>query len=134
MIDVMKVAGTMLLSLLLASGAVFVGNDRTTLVPPPELVAEQFTRDVATRRYDRAVKYVENASGITLVNVRLGGDRLQAGAGAVENVEGEPGWIRGEQAAASAILTTTRAGRVRYVFRMARRNGLWKIVEWQQAR
>lgn len=111
--------------------AVVLRGDTTVTVPSPETVGEQFARQVATRRYDRALQYVDDRSGITLITVRLAGDALQERAGALDRIEGEPGWIQGDRAAASAVLRTARAGRVRYTFRFARRNGVWKIVEWE---
>lgn len=38
--------------------AVETFNDRETLVPPPDAVAEGFTREVLTKRWDRAQKYL----------------------------------------------------------------------------
>jgi hypothetical protein len=123
-----------LISTAVALGFVFVvlvtGGDRTVLVPPPEAVAEQFTRQIATKRYDRASHYVDKASGITEINIRLAGEALHATAGAVDAVEGEPGRINGDRATASAVLMTAKAGRVRYMFQLARVQQLWKIVEW----
>ena len=118
----------------LALGFVFVvlvaGQDRTILVSPPEAVVEQFARQIATKRYDRATPYLDDASGITEINVRLAGEALHATAGAIDSVEGEPGAMDGDRATASALLITEKAGRVRYMFRLARVRHLWKIVEW----
>jgi hypothetical protein len=111
--------------------AVVLGGDSTITVPSPEAVSEQFARQIATRRYDRALQYVDDRSGITLTTVRLASDALHDRGGAVDRVEGEPGRIEGDRATASAMLLTERAGRVRYNFQLARRNGLWKIVEWE---
>jgi hypothetical protein len=38
--------------------AVKAANDRETLVPPPDAVAEGFTREVLTKRWDRANVYL----------------------------------------------------------------------------
>jgi len=130
MLDLLKV----LISTAVALGIVFAvlvtGEDRTVLVPPPEAVAEQFTRQIATRRYDRATQYVDHSSGITEINIRLEGEALHARAGGIDRVEGEPGHIDGNRATASAALMTEKAGRVRYLFQLARVQRLWKIVEW----
>jgi hypothetical protein len=128
-----------LLNVLIVSGlalsvtfiAVVLSGDTTVTVPSPETVSEEFARQIATRRYDRALQDVDDRSGITLTTVRVAGDALHERAGAVDRVEGEPGRIEGDRASASAVLLTERAGHVRYSFRLARKNGLWKIVEWE---
>jgi hypothetical protein len=130
--DGLKVLTTTALAFAVVAVAVTYGRDTTIFVPPPEAVAEQFTRDVSAKRYDRALKYVASDSGITYVNVRLGGEELQRHAGAVASVEGEPGSIDGDRATGSAVLITERAGRMRYKFRFARRQGVWKIAEWSE--
>lgn len=133
MSDLLKVLSVSLLALAIVAGAVFYGDDTTVTVPPPEVVAEEFTRQVAARRYDRALTYVDRHSGITLVTVRLGGEALHRRAGAIDRVEGEPGRIDAtRQATATAVLTTQRDGRVRYAFRFARVDGVWKITVWEQ--
>lgn len=132
--DLLKVLGGTALALAVIAGAILYGRDTTIMVPVPEAVAEDFTRQVATRRYDRALQYIDNGSAMTLVNVRLAGEALRERAGAIDRVEGEPGRIEGNQAAASAVMTTEQAGRIRYWFRFTRRNGLWKIIDWQEHR
>ena len=117
--------------LAITSAAVTLGGDSTVLVPPPESVGEHFARLVASRRYDRALQQVDDMSGITLTTVRLGGDSFLEQNGAVDNVVGEPGPIRGNEAVASALLITERSGRVRFNYRLTRRRGLWKIAEWE---
>jgi hypothetical protein len=130
MTDLVKVVAATLVVLAAVAGVVIGGQDSTYFVPPPQAVVENFTRDIAARRYDRAVKFVDPTSGITEINVRLGGDELHARAGAIDQVEGEPGVIAGDRATASAVLITENAGRIRYFFRLARSSNTWKIVEW----
>jgi hypothetical protein len=130
MSDVAQVVGATLAALAVVAAVVIGGQDSTYFVPPPEAVAESFTREIASRRYDRAMEFVDPSSGITEINARLGGEALHARAGAIDEVQGDPGAITGERASASAVLITERAGRVRYAFRLARRGHTWKIVEW----
>jgi hypothetical protein len=132
MSDVAKVLAATVVALAVVAGVVIGGQDSTYFVPPPEAVAESFTREVATRRYDRAMEFVDPTSGITAINARLGSEELHGRAGAINDVKGDPGAITGERATASAVLTTEKAGRVRYFFRMARRAHTWKIVEWSE--
>jgi hypothetical protein len=125
-----KVLVATLVALAAIAAVVIGGQDATYFVPPPEAVAESFTREIASRRYDRAMQFVDPASGITEINARLGGEELHGRAGAVDNVQGEPGTMTGGRATASAVLITENAGRIRYTFRLARRRHMWKIVEW----
>jgi hypothetical protein len=111
--------------------AAVLGGDSTIAVPPPESVGEQFARQIAAGRYDRALQYVDERSGITLTTVRRAANALDSTAGNVHQVEGEPGRIEGERATASAVLMTERAGRVKYHYRLVRNSGVWKIVEWE---
>jgi hypothetical protein len=130
MSDLVKVIAASVVALGIVAVFVIGGKDATYFVPPPEAVAESFTRQLAARRYDRAVQYVDARSGITTINARLGGEALHARAGEVDDVVGEPGSIEGDYATASAVVITERAGRVRYMFRLARTAHVWKIVEW----
>ena len=108
------------------------GRDSAVLVPPPESVAEQFVRQLATRRYDRALQYVDEDSHMSLATVRAAAEALHERVGAINVVEGRPGYIAGERASATAALLTEDAGEITEAFTMVRRNGLWKIVEWRR--
>ena len=130
MTDLMKVVAATVVALAAVAAVVIGGQDSTYFVPPPEAVAESFTREIAARRYDRATQFVDPTSGITEINVRLAGEELHGRAGAIDNVVGDPGIIEGERATASAVLITEKVGRVRYFFRFARTGHVWKIVEW----
>jgi hypothetical protein len=130
MIDLIKIIGAGAVALAVVGAVVIGGQDTTYFVPPPEAVAESFTRAVAARRYDRAVAHVDPRSGLTEINARLGGEALHERAGSIETVEGDPGVIAGDNATASAVLITEKAGRVRYFFKLTRTGYLWKISEW----
>jgi hypothetical protein len=130
--DLVKVVAAIAVALGVVAAVVIGGQDSTYFVPPPEAVAESFTREIAARRYDRVMQFVDRTSGITEINARLGGEELHARAGAIDSVEGIPGVITGERATASAVLITEKAGRVRYFFRFSRTGHTWKIVEWAE--
>ena len=115
-----------------AAAAAVLDGDTNTVVPPPESVVEQFARHIAARRYDRALQHVDEGSGITLTTVRMGAEALRGRAGSIDQVEGEPGTMADDRATASAVLTTRRVGRIRYVCSLERRHGLWKIAEWEE--
>jgi hypothetical protein len=129
--DLLKVLVASAIALAVIGFAVFVRNDATMMVPPPEAVAEEFARELATGRYEMALPHVESTSAITLSSVRVAGENLTARSGRVDQVEGEPGAIDGAHAMASALLTTER-GQVRLRFRLVRTSGVWKIVGWEQ--
>jgi hypothetical protein len=133
MADLLKAVIATLVAMALVAAIVMEGRDTTFLVPPPEAVAEEFARQIAAKRYDRAIRDVDERSGITTINARLASEELHATGGEVDNVEGEPGMIDGDHATASAVLITEKAGRVRYLFRFTRVNELWKIIEWRKA-
>jgi hypothetical protein len=129
--ELLKILLVTAIALGVAAGGASVGDGKT-VVPPPESVVEEFARQIAARRYDRAMEHIDNRSGISFTTVRLGGEALQERAGDVDSVEGEPGEMAGDRATASAVLTTRRAGRIRYSCGLQRRNGLWKIAEWNE--
>jgi hypothetical protein len=119
---------------LAAAAAAVMQGDTKTVVPPPESVVEQFARHIAARRYDRALQHVDDRSGITLTTVRLAGEALHERAGDIDQVEGRAGHIAGDRATAAAVLTTERAGQIRYACGLVRRHGVWKISEWEEIR
>jgi cell shape-determining protein MreC len=66
-----------------AAFAVQTLEDRQTFVPGPDAIAEAFTREVLTKRYDRANSYLANE----VPREEL--EQLQARLGEVQNVETE---------------------------------------------
>jgi hypothetical protein len=129
MIDVFRIIGSAAIALAVVA-VVVAGGDTGTFVPPPEAVAEEFGRRLATRRYELALDDVEAASGISLTMVRLGGESLHARAGAIDQVTGEAGEAAADRASASVRFQTARAGTMRHRFELVRRDGLWKIEAW----
>jgi len=116
-------------ALAVCAGAVFGLGDGRTLVSPPEAVAEDFVHAVRMERYTQAARRL---SGET--RARVGEDalaalraRLEAATGGIEDVHGEPGWIAGEEAEASAGLRGRRA-RVDVRVRMTREKGEWRVT------
>ncbi len=105
------------------------GRDTVTLVSPPEVVAEEFVRTLATGRYDRAVDNLEQVDGAAAM-LAGHGKALRERAGRVNQVEGEAGSIDGDAATASARITTSDAGELEWSFSLVRRDGTWKITDW----
>jgi hypothetical protein len=131
----MKALGGLVLVSLAAMGViaamVFAGHDTTLFVPPPENVAEEFTRKLATGRYDVALAHLERNGPPALAPTRESGEALRARAGAINQIEGESAVIAGEAATATVRIDTDDAGEIRWTFHLSRRNGEWKIRDWR---
>jgi hypothetical protein len=106
-----------------AGVAVGVGHDSTTLVSPPESVAEQFARKLARGRYDVAREHLAHDSPERRDRIRSASDTLRARAGSISMIEGKAGAIEGDRATASAVITTGRA-RNRHAVRARSPGGL----------
>lgn len=120
-------------ALALVAGSVVAGHDTSTFVSPPEAVVEQFVRKLATARYDVARAHLADDSPAARDRIRAASDTLRARAGAITQVEGKPGVIDGDRATATAVVTTERAGEISMEFRLIRRTGSWRIVEFAAA-
>jgi hypothetical protein len=129
--DLLVVAGVTAAALVLVGASVGLGHDTTILVSPQEAVAEQFVRKLAARRYDVAMAHLEQRGPAVLERVRSTGNALRGRAGAINQVEGEPGAMSGDTAVASAVVTTERAGKIRMTFELVRRAGVWRISNWR---
>jgi hypothetical protein len=99
----------------------------TTLVSPPESVAEQFVRKLAGGRYDVASAHLADDAPSQRERIRTTSDTLRARAGAIAQVEGRPGTIDGDTATATAVVTTTRAGEIVIECELVRHAGSWRI-------
>ena len=128
----MKAVGTalvvMIVALVLAAAAVFAGHDRSLLVPPPDAVTESFTHQLATRRYELALKMASSNTGRTETTSSLRGRfvSLLQPAGEINRVDAEVRWIAGDRAATTAIVRGD-AGQIRIEFGLVRERGLWRI-------
>lgn len=105
-------------------------EDRGTLVPPPDAVAEEFVRQLVAGRSDRAMPLLSEdlRTRVTPQTLEDYGTELEAELGEVGNVSGEAEWIQGDRAAASALLDgARRTKRLRFV--LVREHGTWTIGE-----
>ena len=109
--------------------AIGSGGDRSLFVPGPETVVEDFTRLIVTRRFDLAPKYLAKdrkhaESPGTLAN-RFA--PLFPAVGKVNTVDGQPRWMEGDRASATATVGGDR-GSVSFDFSLVReKDGLWRI-------
>ena len=118
------------LSLGLVALAVGPGHDTTIFVSPPDVVAEEFVRKLATGRYDRAVDYLAETRGAE-ATLTVQGKSLRDRAGKVNQVEGLGAVIDGERATALTRITTEKVGQLEWRFRLIRQDAVWKISGWQ---
>lgn len=117
--------------LMVLVGIVGVVRQSGLFVTPPEAVAESFVRQLVTGHYDRALRHLDPTA-----NAELDEDDLRHFAlfimmrsGEVIDVRGEPRWVRGGRAEASAMLTTSVSGEWALNLRMVRNGGGWSIAE-----
>ena len=129
--DLLVVAAVTAAALIVVGAGVGLWHDTTILVSPPEAVAEQFVRKLATGRYAVAMEHLDQRGPAVLERVRSAGSALRARAGAINQVEGEPGAMGAYNAAAAVVVTTGRAGMIRITFELVRRMGVWRITGWR---
>jgi hypothetical protein len=130
--DVARMVAAVAAVLAIVAAVVVAGHDTTMFVSPPEAVAEEFTRKLATGRYDMALDDLARKERGMLPVVKTSAENLRAQAGEVDNVEGEsPSDIRGDRARATVTIATERAGEVEWTFELVRRGYEWKISDWR---
>ena len=117
--------------LMVLVGIVGLVRESRLFVKPPEAVAESFVRQLVTGHYDRALRHLDPTA-----NAELDEDDLRHFAmfimirsGEVLDVRGEPRWVRGGRAEASAMLTTSVSGEWALNLRMVRNGSAWSIAE-----
>lgn len=124
--ELLLIAGTSAAALAVVAASILIAGDTSPLISPPEAVAEQFVRQLAAGRYDRALEHLAEPTA-ALPTVTSQGKALRARAGEVDFVEGKNGAIMGDSATASTRIKTSRAGELRARFDLVRLQGVWKI-------
>jgi len=114
-------------ALAVAGLAVFGLDDETTLVPPPEVVAEGFLRALTTRRYEQALPFLDERPAGIGQELRRRRKAIDRAIGTVHDVRGEPGRRSGGTASASVRLRGER-GEARLRFDLVRRHGEWRLT------
>jgi hypothetical protein len=117
-----------LAAIAIAAVAVVGAEDRGTLVPPPDAVAEEFGRQLVTGRAEQALPLLSETlrSAVTPEILDACGKRIEAELGAVGNVSGELHDISGDRAQATAVFDGRRGTR-RVRFGFAWDDGRWVI-------
>lgn len=127
--EIWSIVATIAGALLVIGVATFGAGDRETLVPVPEAVAESFTREVTTRRFDLAMRFLAHQTqrSETPSTLEARFDALVGMTGKVSHVAGERQWLQGDRAAAIATVEGD-AGHASIPLEMTREDGLWRIV------
>lgn len=127
---ILKELVVVVLGLLVVAGAVFGLGDRAVLVPPPEMVVEEFVRAVSLKRWNSAREHLvtDLAQHVGAGALRAFVDTLEAGIGPIEDVKGKPFFGGGETAEADAEIRTEQHGRATLRLPLRREHGLWKIA------
>jgi hypothetical protein len=115
--------------LFLIAVSLFQLHDGTTLTSPPEAVAENFMRELATHRYSQALKYLDDdlSDRTSVADLKRVTDDLEGRVGKIRDVRGEPIMIANNDAEAKAVLKTTRTQFHTVRFNLSRRSGVWLI-------
>lgn len=128
----MREIASMLAVLAVALGvigvAVFAGGDRSWFVPVPESTAENFTREITTRRFDLALKHLaaDRRRTETPQSIANRFDPMLHAVGEVNRVDAEAHWMSGDRASASATVEGDLGVRS-FDLSFVREHGLWKI-------
>lgn len=116
--------------LAVCAASVLVLRDGRCFTSPPEAVAEQFVRKLATRRWAPARAHL--APELAAVAGEAGLREALAGFeerwGAIEQVQGQQGPASADQAWASALVTTSRGARLAITLPLLRRAGVWRVA------
>jgi hypothetical protein len=116
-------------ALLVAAGAVELLGDRGALVPPPEMVVEEFVRELALGRWEPARTHLSEPLSRQLDpdSLQLLLHLLEERVGRIEDVHGRPFFASDAAAEAAAEITTDFGGRVTLRMPLVREHGQWKI-------
>jgi len=116
-------------ALALAGGVVLLGGDRSTLVPPPDAAAEQFVRQLATHRFDRAVPLLSGRLKHEIDAGRLAAlvRAFEAQRGAITFAEGEERSRTRRDAVAEVHVETDRGESQTFNLGLTSEYGEWKI-------
>jgi hypothetical protein len=126
---ILLVAIALATSLALTGAVVLRGGDRATLVPPPDAVAEQFVRQLAAHRFDRAVPFLSShvRREIDARDLAAITSLFEAQNGAITFVEGQERSRTRIQAVAEVHTKTDRRQSPALEFELMSEHGEWKV-------
>jgi hypothetical protein len=117
------------------AGVVLGLGDAQTLTSPPEARVEGFVREMMTARYEQAKSYLsdELAAQTDAARLKALSQAWEKRTGMIEDVRGEPGWIKDDQAEAFAALQTKGSRQWRLKFKLSRHQGVWSLDDLGRA-
>ncbi|HEU4525820.1 MAG TPA: hypothetical protein VFR62_12405 [Gemmatimonadales bacterium] len=104
-------------------------RDRGVLVPPPEMVVEQFVRDISLARWQAARGELAEplAESMEPDSLRRYLERVERRFGRIQDVQGRPFFSTADAAEASAEIRSGGEDRGSLHYPLSRQQGLWKI-------
>jgi len=125
----MKELAVIALALLLIAGVLAGLRDRAVLVPPPEMVVEQFVHELSLQRWEQArARLTEALAGrVEPDSLRSFLRNLEQRSGRIQHVRGRPFFATDVAAEASAEITTRGGGRATLRLPLSWEHGSWKI-------
>ena len=129
--DLLLAVSSVAAALVIVAAAVFGAADKDTLVPPPESVAEDFARKMASARYELAWKHLSSAARERerVEQLRQRFDPILRPLGAINQVEAGEQARNGETAHAWSRVDAV-GGEVQFSLTLSRENGLWVVDAW----
>ncbi len=117
-------------SLLMIGASLVLLGDDSVFTTPPELVVEDFMKEMALGRYERARPFLEDHVEERATAPVLQGleHRLRNRLGTILDVSGEPVWKRGRSAVAAARVESDENGTVLLRFPLRFESGVWRIT------
>lgn len=132
--EILITLGSVAAALIIVGVIVFGARDGALFVPPPEAVAENFGRALASGRYGVARRYLsgeqrrQQSAGD--LETRFGPWKVRMGA--VDDVEARELSSDGDRARAGCELKGERSA-VALTMELTREHGLWAIESWEAA-
>ena len=126
-----KEAAVVVAALVVAAAAVQGARDRTTMVPPPERVVEEFLRALSAERFSAARDKLadELRRRVEEDALRRQTRALEGARGRILHAEAEPRSVGEAAAEVAARLTFARGPAADLTFRLEQSRGLWKISD-----
>jgi hypothetical protein len=126
----LKELAVIALALLVTGGAVGALRDRAVLVPPPEMVVEEFVHQISLNRWAQARTHLteELAHRLGPDSLRTYLARLEQRVGRIEDVRGRPFFATDVAAEATAEITRADGGHATLRLPLSREHGIWKIA------
>lgn len=128
--DLAPLLGAIAAALLVIAAAIFGAGDRHLFSPPPEAVAEEFVRQLVTRRYDLATKYLspDLRRSVGSDGLRTRYEPMRRSLGKIDDVDATVEFIEGARAGARAGIRGDD-GTASLPMRLGQEYGLWVVSE-----